>query len=70
MPSGSPAPNLKFGPYEVDTRAGELRKQGSKIRLQEKPLRVLEALAAQPGVLVTREELRKHLWPDEYFCRF
>ncbi len=70
MPSGSPAPNLKFGPYEVDTRAGELRKQGSKIRLQEKPLRVLAALAAQPGVLVTREELRKHLWPDETFVDF
>ena len=70
MPSGSPAPNLKFGPYEVDTRAGELRKQGSKIRLQEKPLRVLEALAAQPGVLVTREELRKHLWPDDTFVDF
>ena len=68
--SGSPAPNLKFGPYEVDTRAGELRKQGSKIRLQEKPLRVLEALAAQPGVLVTREELRKHLWPDDTFVDF
>jgi eukaryotic-like serine/threonine-protein kinase len=70
MPSGSPAPNLKFGPYEVDTRAGELRKQGSKIRLQEKPLRVLAALAAQPGVLVTREELRKHLWPDDTFVDF
>ncbi|MGA8024832.1 MAG: winged helix-turn-helix domain-containing protein [Candidatus Acidiferrales bacterium] len=70
MLSGSPAPKLKFGPYEVDTRAGELRKQGSKIRLQEKPLRVLEALAAQPGVLVTREELRKHLWPDDTFVDF
>jgi eukaryotic-like serine/threonine-protein kinase len=70
MPSDSPAPNLKFGPYEVDTRAGELRKQGSKIRLQEKPLRVLEALAAQSGVLVTREELKKRLWPDDTFVDF
>ncbi|MFY9803001.1 MAG: winged helix-turn-helix domain-containing protein [Candidatus Acidiferrales bacterium] len=70
MPSDSPAPNLKFGPYEVDARAGELRKQGSRIRLQEKPLRVLEALAAQPGVLITREELRKHLWPDDTFVDF
>lgn len=70
MPSGSPAPNLKFGPYEVDTRAGELRKEGSKIRLQEKPLLVLQALAAQPGTLVTREELRKHLWPDDTFVDF
>lgn len=70
MPSGSPAPNLKFGPYEVDTRAGELRKQGSRIRLQEKPLLVLQALAAQPGVLITRDELRKHLWPDDTFVDF
>lgn len=70
MPLGSPAPNLRFGPYEVDTRAGELRKQGSKIRLQEKPLLVLQALAAQPGTLVTREELRKHLWPDDTFVDF
>jgi DNA-binding winged helix-turn-helix (wHTH) protein/tetratricopeptide (TPR) repeat protein len=70
MLSDSPAPNLKFGPYEVDTRAGELRKQGSKIRLQEKPLRVLAALAAQPGVLVTREELKKRLWPDDTFVDF
>jgi eukaryotic-like serine/threonine-protein kinase len=70
MLSESPAPNLKFGPYEVDTRAGELRKQGSKIRLQEKPLRVLAALAAQPGTLVTREELKKRLWPDDTFVDF
>lgn len=70
MLSDSPGPNLKFGPYEVDTRAGELRKQGSKIRLQEKPLRVLAALAAQPGILVTREELKKRLWPDDTFVDF
>jgi hypothetical protein len=56
--SDSLAPNLKFSPHEVDTRAGELRKQGSKIRLQEKPLRVLAALAAQPGMLVTRYAAR------------
>ncbi len=70
MPSDSRAPNLRFGPYEVDIRAGELRKQGSKIRLQEKPLRVLASLAAQPGTLVTREELKKRLWPDATFVDF
>ncbi|HJZ51899.1 MAG TPA: winged helix-turn-helix domain-containing protein [Candidatus Acidoferrales bacterium] len=70
MLSGSPAPKLKFGPYEVDIRAGELRKEGSKIRLQEKPLRVLEALVAQPGTLVTREELKKRLWADDTFVDF
>lgn len=61
---------LKFGTYEVDLRTGELRKNGMRIRLQEKPLRVLALLAERQGQLVSREELKKHLWPDETFVDF
>jgi DNA-binding winged helix-turn-helix (wHTH) protein len=61
---------LKFGPYLVDLAAGEVRKNGSRIRLQEKPLRVLALLAARQGQLVTREELKKHLWPEDTFVDF
>lgn len=68
-PATSP-PTLKFGPYLVDFRSGELRKNGSRIRLQEKPLRVLALLAERQGELITREELKKHLWPDDTFVEF
>lgn len=51
-------------------RAGELRKQGAKIKLQEQPLRILEMLLAHPGQLVTREELRGRLWPSDTFVDF
>ncbi len=61
---------LKFGPYVVDLRAGELRKYTIRIRLQEKPLRVLAALAEGQGQLVTREELKGRLWPDDTFVDF
>ena len=67
----SPAqPVLRFGPYEADLRAGVLRKDGTKIRVQEKPLQVLAALAARQGELVTRAELHKRLWPNETFVDF
>ncbi|HTA59964.1 MAG TPA: winged helix-turn-helix domain-containing protein [Candidatus Baltobacteraceae bacterium] len=61
---------LKFGPYLVDLTAGEVRKNGSLIRLQEKPLRVLALLAERQGQLVTREELKKRLWPEDTFVDF
>jgi eukaryotic-like serine/threonine-protein kinase len=68
-PAPSP-PILKFGPYAVDQVAGEVRKNGSRIRLQEKPLRVLALLAERRGQVVSREELKKHLWPDDTFVDF
>lgn len=68
---GVPRPaTLKFGPYLVDLAAGEVRKNGSRIRLQEKPLRVLALLAEKRGQLVTREELKKNLWPEDTFVDF
>lgn len=61
---------LRFGVFEVDPRAGELRKHGLKIKLQEKPLQVLTALLEHPGKVVTREELRRNLWTDDTFVDF
>jgi eukaryotic-like serine/threonine-protein kinase len=67
----APSPqSFRFGPYLVDLRTGELRKEGARIRLQEKPLRVLAALAEGQGQLVTREELKKRLWPEDTFVDF
>lgn len=67
----SPGPNLvRFGEYEADLRSGELRRQGQRLKLQEKPFQVLAALLARPGELVTREELRQSLWPADTFVDF
>src|SRR5215471_12243175 len=63
-------PLLRFGDFEVDLRAGELRKQGRRMRLQEQPLRVLSMLLERPGELVTRDELRLQLWPADTFVDF
>src|SRR5262245_20027994 len=71
MQNESSGPNVvRFGTFELDVRAGELHKQGVKIRLQEQPLRILEMLLAHPGQLVTREELRSRLWPSHTFVDF
>lgn len=67
----SPGPNpIRFGEYEADLRSGELRRQGQRLKLQEKPFQVLAALLARPGELVTREELRQSLWPADTFVDF
>ena len=58
---------LRFGLFELDLQAGELRKSGVKIKLQEQPLQVLIALLQKPGEVVTREELRMKLWDAETF---
>jgi TolB-like protein/DNA-binding winged helix-turn-helix (wHTH) protein len=63
-------PALRFGPYLLDLQAGELRRSKSRVRLQDKPLQLLAALAEQSGQLVTREELRRRLWPDDTFVDF
>jgi len=60
----------RFGPYEVDFRAGELLKNGRKIRLQDQPFQILVMLLEQPGDVVTREELRQRLWPTDTFVDF
>jgi Tol biopolymer transport system component/DNA-binding winged helix-turn-helix (wHTH) protein len=60
----------RFGVFELDLRAGELRRQGIKIKLQGQPFQVLAQLLEQPGVVVTREELRSRLWPADTFVDF
>jgi len=61
---------LRFDIFELDVRAGELRKQGVKLRLQGQPLQVLEALLRRSGDVVTREELRAQIWKTDTFVDF
>src|SRR5271167_1678772 len=61
---------FRFGVFELDLRAGELRKRGLRIRLQEQPFQVLVMLVEQPGEVITREQLQKKLWPAGTFVDF
>ncbi len=61
---------VKFGVFEADLAARELRKNGAKIRLQDQPFQVLTLLLDNPGQVVTREELRQKLWPADTFVDF
>lgn len=61
---------VNFGPFELNTETGELRKHGVRVRLQDKPFRVLEFLLEQPQRLVRREDLRARLWGDDTFVDF
>jgi hypothetical protein len=61
---------IRFANFEVDLRAGELRKDGSKVRLQVQPFLLLTVLLESAGEIVTRVELRKHLWPANTFVDF
>jgi Tol biopolymer transport system component/DNA-binding winged helix-turn-helix (wHTH) protein len=60
----------RFGAFEVDLWTREIRKDGTKLKVQNQPLKVLAMLLAQPGELVTREQLREGLWPDDTFVDF
>jgi TolB-like protein/Tfp pilus assembly protein PilF len=55
---------VRFGVFEADLRTGELTKHGMRLRLQEQPFQLLAILLEKPGELVTREELRRRLWPQ------
>ncbi|MCI0621462.1 MAG: winged helix-turn-helix domain-containing protein [Acidobacteria bacterium] len=59
-----------FGVFEVNLRSGELRKQGLKVKLQEKPFQLLAALLDRAGEIITREELRQRLWPADTYVVF
>ena len=63
-------PVIRFGIFEVDLRAGELRRNGSRVKLQERPFQILVALLDRPGEVVTRDELQKRLWPADTFVDF
>jgi TolB-like protein/DNA-binding winged helix-turn-helix (wHTH) protein len=66
----SPATLFRFGEYELEQAAGTLRKNGMRIRCQEQPLQVLASLLENAGELVTREELRRRVWPQDTFVDF
>jgi len=61
---------IRFAAFELDVRAGELRKHGIKIRLQEQPFQVLLMLLERSGEVVLREEIRKKLWPNDTIVEF
>ena len=61
---------MRFGVFELDLVAGELRKSGVRIRIQEQPFQVLALLLERPADVVTREELRQKLWPADTFVDF
>jgi TolB-like protein len=64
------AATIRFGEFELDRHSGELRRNGTKVRLQEQPLRILQILLEQPGKMVTREELQERIWPSDTFVDF
>jgi len=70
MSNGPSRRSVRFGSFEMDEIAGELRKDGTKIRLQEQPLQILALLLERPGAVVTREELRERVWPSDTFVDF
>jgi TolB-like protein/Flp pilus assembly protein TadD len=61
---------VRFGMFEADFRAGELRKRGVKVKLQEQPLQILQMMLQRPGEVVTRDELRHKIWPADTFVDF
>ncbi len=61
---------VRFGKFEADVRAGELRRNGVRVRLQDLPFRALTLFLARPGEVITREELRQALWPSDVFVDF
>jgi len=61
---------VRFGTYEIALHSGELRKAGVRVRVQQQPLKLLEILLERPGDVVTRDELRTRIWPNESFGDF
>ena len=61
---------IRFGAFEADPHSGELRKNGIRVQLQDQPFRVLALLLSRPGRVVSREKLRRAIWPDDTFVDF
>jgi DNA-binding winged helix-turn-helix (wHTH) protein len=70
MPHGLQVDKIRFGVFEADLRAGELRKHGVRIHLQRQPFKILAALIERPGEVVTREDLRQLIWGPETVVDF
>ena len=69
MQLGSPR-IVRFGVFEVDLVAGELRRHGFRVKLQAQPFQVLAALLERPGEIVTKDELQERIWRDDTFVDF
>jgi eukaryotic-like serine/threonine-protein kinase len=61
---------VRFGSFELDTSSGELTGSDGKIPLQDQPFQILKLLTERPGEVVTREEIRRQLWPDDTVVEF
>ena len=71
MAATQPAPKtIRFSVFEVDLKAGELRRQGMRVKLQDQPFQVLAVLIEHAGEVVTKEELRQRIWPADTFVDF
>src|SRR5215467_2971687 len=70
MAEAGPGQTIRFSVFEADLKTGELRKNGINIKLQQQPFQVLSVLLRNPGEIVTREELRQELWPNDTFVDF
>ena len=71
MGSSQAAPALvRFGVFEADLGAGELRRNGIKVRIQDLPFRALALLLSRPGEVISREEFRQSLWPADVYVDF
>ena len=66
----SAAGNLRFGTFELRSASGELRQHGDLVKLSPQPFKVLDLLARRAGEIVTRDEIREHVWPDDTFVDF
>ena len=64
------ARQIRFGPFEVDARAGELLKHGIRLRLRDQPIQILLLLLERPGEIVLRTEIRERLWPNDTMVEF
>jgi DNA-binding winged helix-turn-helix (wHTH) protein len=60
----------RFGPFELDLAAAEVRQQGRRVKLQPQPFKLLVLLTSRPGSLITREDIRSELWPEGTFVDF
>src|SRR5215472_11337515 len=70
MPAPAQRQIVIFGPFTLDLKAGELHRDGRAILLQEQPFLVLKMLLERPGEVVTRDELRRALWPNDTIVEF
>jgi len=68
--TSTPVRIRRFGPFELDLDAGELRKDGRRIKVQPQPFRLLVLLTNRPGLLISRERIRTELWPEGTFVDF